>query len=275
MESKVYPTIKHTVLLCLLWIGLQVGLSLLFGAMSNIFNIHEGSLLNSLFFAAISIISVGVVLIIGFKKTKRKFLDVFKFNKVSPFLWFATTAFMMGAIILVSEIDNLINFVLPMPDFLRDMFEQLMTEQALVSLIVIIVIIPTIGEEMMYRGLILDGLSRNYTNKKAIMISALFFGFMHLNPWQFLPAFLYGLFFAWICIKTSSILLPMYLHFFNNSLFVLAFQYRDTFFIRGLTPNFETPGEFQPLWFNIAGIILLVLGFFLIKKGLEKAKNCT
>ena len=275
MENKVYPTIKDTLLLCLLFIGLQavLELCLFLGSLLNIFYIHDGSILSGLVLTATSIISFGIVLIIGFKKTKRNFLDVFKFNKISPFLWFATTVFMIGAVIMISEMDNLLNLILPMPDFLRDIFEQLMIEQTLIFAIIIIVIIPTVAEEMMYRGVILDGLSRNYTNKKAIIISGFVFGFIHLNPWQFPTAFLFGMFFAWICIKTNSILLPMYMHFFNNFLYLLAVRYRDIFAIRGFNTNFETPGEFQPLWFNITGVILLALGFFLIKKGLEKKRT--
>jgi len=275
MESNVYPTIKNTIFLCLIYIGLNICLGLLSGIMEIIFNIKDRSILSNISFTVISIICFGIVVFIGYKKTKRSFNSVFKFNKISPFLWFATTVFMMGAVIIVSEIDNILNWILPMPELLRNVFELVAVKNYLFFSIILMVIIPAIAEEMLFRGLILDGLNRNYSNMKAIIVSALVFGIIHLNPWQFQTAFLFGLFSAWVCLKTNSILLPIYMHFFNNFIYLLAARYRNIYSIQGFKTNFETPGEFQLLWFNFSGIILLVFGFFLIKKGLQRRSIIT
>ncbi|MDR2921722.1 MAG: hypothetical protein LBU85_00080, partial [Treponema sp.] len=110
MENKIYPTIKNSILLCLLFLGIQIGLGFLTGIAQIVFRYSEISLIAGVLTALTSIISFGIVIFIGFRKTKRKFNDVFKFNKVSAFLWVAIIVFMIGFVIVTSEMDNLLNY---------------------------------------------------------------------------------------------------------------------------------------------------------------------
>jgi membrane protease YdiL (CAAX protease family) len=222
-----------------------------------------------------SIISFGIVLLTGFKKTKRNFNEVFKLNNVSPFLWMAIIVFMIGFVVVTSELDNILNYILPMPEMFKDIFETLMAEQMFIVAIIVMAIIPAFTEELFFRGFILDGFNRNYTKQKAILLSALLFGIIHLNPWQFLSGFIIGLFSAWICINTNSIWLSIYIHLFNNTLYTVAVKYKNLIPIKGFNANNAIPVEFQPLWFDIMGLIILILGIILLKKGFgQKAKNC-
>jgi len=272
MENKIYPTIKNAILLCLLLIGIQVGLSLLIIVFQVIFDVPDASPIMGVLYIFVSIISFGVVILIGYKKSKRKFNEIFKFNTLSPFLWLATIIFSFGMIIVISELDNLLNFILPMPDFFRNMFETLAADKFLVISLIYMGIIPALFEELFFRGLILDGLNNNYSKRKAIIISALLFGVIHLNPWQFLTGFIIGLITAWICIQTKSILLCIYIHLFNNIVYTLAVRYRDIVSIKGFNANFETPVEFQPLWFTLSGLIILTVGTIMLIKGFKKPK---
>jgi len=272
MENKVYPAIKNSILLCLLVFGIQVGVGILIGILQLIFNVSADSLLFSILTASISIISFGIAFLIGFKKTKRNFNEVFKFNKVPPFLWIATLIFMLGFVFVVSELDNLLNFVLPMPETFSNMFGTLMTGDSLIVSIIVVGIIPAFTEELLFRGLILDGLERNYTKTKAIVISALLFGIIHMNPWQFLSAFIIGLFMAWICINTNSIIPCIYMHLFNNTLSTIAERFKDIFSVKGFNTHSVTSHEFQPLWLDLISLAVLILGIILLKKGFEKTK---
>jgi len=275
MENKVYPTIKNSILLCLLVFGIQIVAGILIGIFQLIFNISSVSLFLIILQGSISIISFAIVLLIGFKKTRRNFNEVFKFNNVSPLLWAAIVVFMTGFVFVVSELDNLLRFILPIPDMVHNYIETLSTEPPFILSIIIIGIIPTFTEELFFRGLILDGLKNNYSEKKAIIISSLLFGIIHFNPWQFLSAFIIGLFMAWICIKTNSILLCIYMHMFNNILSTTAEHFKNIIPIRGFNTNTDTLIEFQPLWLDLASLVLLILGIFLLKKGFEKTKMKT
>jgi len=273
MENKVYPTIKNSILLCLLFIGIQLGLGILLGISQMVFKVSEITLLFGVLTALTSIISFGIVLLVGFKKTKKNFNEVFKFNNVSPLLWIGIVVFMIGFVILLSELDNILNYILPMPEMFKNVFETLMAEQIFVVAIIVVAIVPAFTEELFFRGLILDGLNKNYTKRKAIIISALLFGIIHLNPWQFFGAFCIGLFSAWVCINTNSIWLGIYIHLFNNALYTITTKYKNIIPIKGFNAINAITVEFQPLWFNIIGLLITILGIILLKKEFKKAKT--
>jgi len=273
MKNKIYPTIKNSILLCVLFIVIQVGLGVILGIFQNIFNLPNISLFTGVLTILINILSFGIVILIGFKKTKRKFNDVFKFNKVPAFLWIAITIFMTGFVIITSEMDNLVNFILPMPESFRNVFETIMAKQAFIIALITIGLIPAIMEELFFRGLILDGLKNNYSKRKAIIISALLFGLIHLNPWQFYGGFIIGIISAWICIETNSILPSMFIHLFNNALYTITVRYRELIPIRGFNSNFSTPVEFQPLWFDLSGLAIFLIGTTFLIYAVKDTKN--
>jgi len=272
MENKIYPSIKNSILLCLLIIGIQIGFGLLIGVIKIIFRLSDVSLVMGVLTALTSIISFGIALLVGFRKTKRSFNEVFKFNKVSAFLWISIIVFMTGFAIVTSETDNLLNYILPMPEIFRNLFETLIFNQVFIIAIITIGVIPAFTEELFFRGLILDGLKNNYSKRKAILISAFLFGIIHLNPWQFYAGFIVGLVSAWICIETNSILLSIYIHFFNNVLYALSVRYSELIPIKGFNSNFAIPGAFQPLWFDLTGLVILIIGTVMLIKGIKKAK---
>jgi cadmium resistance protein CadD (predicted permease) len=47
MDGKIYPGIKNSILLCLLFLGIQIGLGILIGVSRAIFNISDISLIKS------------------------------------------------------------------------------------------------------------------------------------------------------------------------------------------------------------------------------------
>jgi uncharacterized protein len=273
MGNKIYPTIKSSILLCLLFVGIQIVLGLLIGLYQIKFMLSSDSLIVGVLTAIAGIISFGIVLLIGFIKTKRKLNEVFKFNGVSAFLWVAIIVFMTGLVIVTSELDNLLNYILPMPLMFRDVFDTLMAKQVFFIAIIIIGIIPAFTEELFFRGLILDGLKNNYSKKTAIFISALLFGIIHLNPWQFFGAFIIGSISAWICIETNTILLSIYMHFFNNTLYTITVKYRELIPIKGFNSNFSTPVNFQPLWFDLTGLAILIIGITMLLMGIKGQKG--
>ena len=71
-------------------------------------------------------------------------------------------------------------------------------------------------EEMMYRGIILNGLLKKYSAKVALISSSLIFGFMHFSFLQSINAFFIGLIIGYIFIKTKSLYLCIFIHFCNN-----------------------------------------------------------
>ena len=273
IENRNYPKIKNAILLCLLVIGIQLGLGGILVLIIRLFGFGTDSILYGLGILLGQIISFAVVILIGYKKTGKNFNEVFFINKVSLNYWIAIIVFMFGYVILSSELDNVLEYFLPMPLLLENAFESIMVEQLFIFSIIMIVIIPTITEEMLFRGIIVSGFKENYSGKKTIIVSALLFGLIHLNPWQFVSAFIVGLFSAWLCLRTKSILLCLYIHFFNNLLGLIAMKFSETMPIKGFNTAYAGEPVFQPLWFDAIGLIIVALGILLILRCVRRTQT--
>lgn len=77
------------------------------------------------------------------------------------------------------------------------------------------VILAPIGEELIYRGVVLR-CSAKVSQRFAIFFSAFIFGIMHSNPYQFVLGFLIGIPLAIVTIKTGSIIPAIICHMVNN-----------------------------------------------------------
>lgn len=94
--------------------------------------------------------------------------------------------------------------------------------------IIAIAIIGPVLEELLFRGAITKALLQQYNPTKAILISALLFGVMHINPAQIIPAFLAGILLAWTYYKTASLIPCILMHIVHNSLSVyLSFKFPE------------------------------------------------
>lgn len=120
--------------------------------------------------------------------------------------------------------------VIPMSDTWKELLSSLVSTDFL-SFITIAIAAPVL-EEILFRGIILDGFLKRYSPAKAIIVSSFLFGIVHLNPWQFIAAFIAGLAIGWIYWKTKSLLLCIFMHFVNNALsfymMTLGFGWDDT-----------------------------------------------
>jgi uncharacterized protein len=272
MEGINYPKIKNAILLCLLLAGIQIAAGLVFGVIIGLLGIGIDSLIYGIGIIIINLLSFGLVIFLGYKKTHKKFNEVFKFNNVSLNYWLSIIVFMFGFVIVSSEIDNVLNFFLPMPSFFQDLFETIIVNKYIVVSVLFVGIIPAFVEEMLFRGIILNGFRENYSIRKAIILSSLFFGIIHLNPWQFVTAFIIGIVSAWICIKTESIILSIYIHLFNNMVTVLAMKFMDIMPIQGFNSAYSE-STFQPLWFDIIGVIFTAAGIILFLNCINKKEK--
>ena len=108
----------------------------------------------------------------------------------------------------------------PVPEWFEAIMETMMEGPVWVTLISVSVFAP-LFEEWLCRGLVLRGLLQKSHPTSAIMVSAVFFAVLHMNPWQALPAFLLGLLFGYVYYKTGSLKLTMLMHCVNNTMAVI------------------------------------------------------
>lgn len=105
---------------------------------------------------------------------------------------------------------------------LTKLFLVMPTISVLVFNLVLVAIIPAIGEELVFRG-VLQKLFGEWTKNKimGIWISALLFSAMHLQFYGFIPRMLLGALLGYTLLWTGSIWIPILGHFVNNAFAVL------------------------------------------------------
>lgn len=121
-----------------------------------------------------------------------------------------------------------------------------------------IAIVPAIFEELLFRKAILN-YSKRFGKLFAVLFSALIFGLIHMNLSQGIFAFILGIIFAIIAIKTNSIKITMLLHFLNNGYAALKVIFDGSKLVTGILDNIV-------LAFVVVGVIILL-------KNLPKLKN--
>ena len=135
----------------------------------------------------------------------------------------------LGTLALAFCVEPLIALLPEMPAVLEELLKGMTQDGSLLINFLMVSIFAPFFEEWLCRGMVLRGLLGNGVKPVwAIVISALFFAFIHLNPWQALPAFLLGCLFGYVYYKTGSLKLTMLMHFANNT-FSLVLSNIDAF----------------------------------------------
>lgn len=110
----------------------------------------------------------------------------------------------------------------PMPEWLEDTMKSLLENTPLWATLISVSVMAPLFEEWLCRGLILRGLLQKSSPLTAIVVSALIFAVIHMNPWQAIPAFCLGLLFGYVYYKTGSLKLTILMHCVNNTMAALC-----------------------------------------------------
>jgi len=261
-----YPRIKNAVLLLLLLLGLQLVLGFALGIVLAL----AGLALNGLTLSIINILSFAAVILIAVKKMHVPLFSVLNVEVLHAELIFPILVSCCGFSILLSEINNLTQLLLPMRGFWSTFFRAMFIPERILSSLVLFVVVAPITEELLFRRIILDGFLRNYRAVAAIVLSSLFFGLVHLNPWQFITSFLLALYLSWLYLKTRSLFLCIVGHAFNNFI-PMAVIGMAKLNIPGYSG--ESATRFQPVWFDLLGVLLAGAGLYLTYRVVKQLES--
>lgn len=139
----------------------------------------------------------------------------------------------VNAMAWLNEAVSFPSFLEPMERAIRSMEDQagelttaLTSQSDIVYLIVnlfVIAVIPAIGEEMIFRGILLRILESWTGGKhKAVWISAILFSGMHMQFYGFLPRMMLGALLGYLFVWTRSLWVPIAAHFANNAIALIA-----------------------------------------------------
>ncbi|MFC2102817.1 type II CAAX prenyl endopeptidase Rce1 family protein [Bacteroidota bacterium] len=93
----------------------------------------------------------------------------------------------------------------------------------MIFVVIIVAAIPALCEEVMFRGYIQRSFEFKLKPFNAALITAVFFGLFHFNPYGLLPLIVLGLYFGFASYMSKSLVIPIFLHFLNNFIAVTLF----------------------------------------------------
>lgn len=94
--------------------------------------------------------------------------------------------------------------------------------------LVIVALIPAIGEELTFRGVLQQSLTRKMNPHVAIILSAAIFSFIHFQFYGFLPRMFLGILLGYMFYITGSLWTSILMHFVNNSTAVVLYYLNNT-----------------------------------------------
>jgi membrane protease YdiL (CAAX protease family) len=130
----------------------------------------------------------------------------------------------IAAFVLVGIIAALQELLLPRSMDYLEIWEMVLQEFHRVPLIITLLIVaalPGICEELLFRGFLLTGIRKKYSDTVSIILVGFLFGAFHLDPYRFLPVSLLGILFGYMVVKTGSIFSGMIAHSTNNAIAML------------------------------------------------------
>ncbi|MBR6458395.1 MAG: CPBP family intramembrane metalloprotease [Bacteroidales bacterium] len=170
--------------------------------------------------------------------------------------------------LVAGTVSDAITALLPeMPEWLKTALESMTSGTLWINFVCVSIFAP-IFEEWLCRGMILRGLlDRGVRPIWAILFSAVFFGLIHMNIWQMIPAILLGMLFGYVYWKTRSLKLTMLMHFTNNT-FALVISRIDS--LKDMDSWAQVLGDWY-LPFLAASVLLIAL-FFVTFRRISPAK---
>jgi len=175
---------------------------------------------------------------------------------------------------LPASLSGLENWMREMEETAKVLTDKFMKVESISSLlfnVFMIAVLPAIGEELMFRGVIqriFTTMTNNY--HWGIWIAAFIFSAFHMQFYGFLPRLLLGAMFGYLLVWTGTIWVPILAHFANNTMGVIGYYLIDKQIISKDIEQWGTGKEQFPLvLFSIASTGLLL---FLIYRNSIKTK---
>lgn len=95
------------------------------------------------------------------------------------------------------------------------------TYWSLIVSLLIVAVLPAIAEELFFRGCLQKALQNATNGWIAVLITSIVFSAIHFQFFSFAPRFLLGTVLGYAYLKSQNLLIPMLLHFINNSLVII------------------------------------------------------
>lgn len=169
------------------------------------------------------------------------------------------------AIPFPDSLSSLENYLIDMEKRAEDLTIRMLDVNSVGGLLVnigLIAIIPAVGEELFFRGIIQQVLQTNLKSHAAVWITAIVFSTIHFQFFGFIPRMLMGAFLGYLLVWTKNMWVPIIAHFANNATAVLFYYFKG----EGNTFDIDNIGKSDTYLIGIISLIAVLLLIYLFRK---------
>lgn len=218
------------------------------------------------FVCLLRVLSAGLLIGLFFIYSKRQKIDFIKASGIKKKTNYINIALCIilgiGLVYFTAPIINIVSYLISLTgiDIQTGIDMPLTGIGDLVLALLMIALLPAISEELIYRGIIFNGLKK-WGKWPAILLSALLFCLMHGAVEQFTYTFILGIVLGYLMWETGALWLCMLVHFVNNAVVLISMYVAPAAL---LAPSLvDILLAFGMLALSI-GLVILV--FFIMKK---------
>lgn len=148
---------------------------------------------------------------------------------------------------------------------LTESFLKTNTFMGLLVNLALMAVLPAFAEEMTFRGMLVSPfLASAHHRSLAIWVSAILFSAVHFQFYGFVPRMLLGALFGYTLLWSTTLYLPILMHFVNNACAVLLYYFA---YARGINPDdLDAIGTKDTLWLGILSLVLSVGTIYALRR---------
>jgi len=150
--------------------------------------------------------------------------EVLSLKPVKPAVWLAILFLIPTGHLTALGIFQIVNVVIPAPQEMLQRFSEDVIPRGMPiwQLLMYIAVLPAICEELLFRGVLLNGLKRRLRPAALVVVVGIIFGLFHVSLYRIAPTAALGMVLTVIAIMTGSVFPGMVMHAGNNALGVLG-----------------------------------------------------
>ena len=139
--------------------------------------------------------------------------------------------------------------------------------------IVLMALIPAIGEELLFRGLLLRQFNFWLKNMHwAIIVTAILFSALHMQFYGFIPRMLLGVLFGYLVWWSGSLWTSMLAHFINNLMAVIFYYLYSKQLIGKSVDTFGATSATY-IWAALSAVVVTVIIYLIYKQRISLSKE--
>ncbi len=152
---------------------------------------------------------------------------LFSVRKIKPLQLLGSVCIGIAAFLMALIVGALLMPIFPESAENLSGLDAILLEQPVYLLVLVMAVMPAIGEELLFRGFLMGTLKHKYKAWITIAVTTFIFAAYHMSLIKLFTIGVVGLGLTWVAYKTGSIFASMCVHFANNLLSVLISVYPE------------------------------------------------